>query len=93
MLHYTDIHCHMLSGTDDGARTDEEMFAMLDAAYASGTRSICLTPHFNPMCFGDNRERGERAYEKLCAYAHESRYVPVAWQRAVLSFRLYRPSE
>ncbi|MDY4898176.1 MAG: CpsB/CapC family capsule biosynthesis tyrosine phosphatase [Eubacteriales bacterium] len=71
MLHYTDIHCHMLSGTDDGARTDEEMFAMLDAAYASGTRSICLTPHFNPMRFGDNRERGERAYEKLCAYAHE----------------------
>ena len=51
---FTDIHCHMLSGTDDGARDDAVMFDMLEAAYVGGTRCICLTPHFNPMLFGDS---------------------------------------
>lgn len=68
---FTDIHCHMLSGTDDGARDDAGMFDMLETAYAGGTRCICLTPHFNPMLFGDNRERGVRAFDKLCAYARD----------------------
>lgn len=69
MKGFTDIHCHMLSDTDDGAQNDEIMFGMLDAAYEGGTRCVCLTPHFNPVAFGDNRERSLRAFEKLSAYA------------------------
>lgn len=70
-MYYTDIHCHMLYGTDDGPRDRETMLAMLEAAYESGTRGLCLTPHFNPMEFGDNRERGEAAFRELCDYAQE----------------------
>lgn len=70
-MNYTDIHCHMLYGTDDGPATREDMLAMLDAAYASGTRSLCLTPHFNPLLFGDNHERAERAFRELSEYAAE----------------------
>ena len=61
----------MLCGVDDGARNREEMFAMVDAAYADGTRLICLTPHFNPGMFGEHHERTERMFEELKSYASE----------------------
>ena len=34
MSGFTDYHAHFVYGVDDGARTREEMFAMLDAAAA-----------------------------------------------------------
>ena len=40
-----DIHCHILPGVDDGARTMEESLAMLDAAKAVGVTEITCTPH------------------------------------------------
>lgn len=71
MSGYIDIHCHMLSGVDDGARDVDEMFGMLDMAYSSGTRTLCLTPHFNPRYYGMNREASEEAAEKLLRYASD----------------------
>ena len=44
-----DLHCHILYGVDDGARTKEEARALIDGAYAAGTRAICFTPHYNPL--------------------------------------------
>ena len=35
MSGFTDYHAHFVYGVDDGARTREEMFAMLDAAAAA----------------------------------------------------------
>ena len=40
-----DIHCHILHGMDDGAKTLEVSLAMLDAAAAGGTTDIVATPH------------------------------------------------
>ena len=40
-----DIHCHILHGMDDGAKTLEVSLAMLDAAAAAGTTDIVATPH------------------------------------------------
>lgn len=40
-----DIHCHILPGVDDGARTMEDSLAMLDAAKAAGITEITCTPH------------------------------------------------
>lgn len=48
MKGFTDIHSHFLYGIDDGARTKEEMEAMLDAAYADGIVSLFATPHMTP---------------------------------------------
>lgn len=71
MSGYVDIHCHMLSGVDDGAKDDREMFQMLDMAYSSGTRVICLTPHFNPRYYGNNSEASAESFDRLRAYASE----------------------
>ena len=68
---FADLHNHILSGVDDGAQSDEIMYRMAEAAYADGTRLLCLTPHFHPGVFGDNREAGEASFQKLCNYAAE----------------------
>lgn len=46
-----DIHIHLLFGVDDGAKDEDEMHAILDAAYQAGTRVLCCTPHFHPGYF------------------------------------------
>ena len=46
---YCDLHCHILYGVDDGAQTVEDARALIDGAYASGTRTVCFTPHYNPL--------------------------------------------
>lgn len=68
-MKFADLHNHTLCGVDDGPRTPEEMFAMLDAAWADGTEVICLTPHFHPGYFGDNHQRTGQAFEILTRYA------------------------
>lgn len=42
---FTDIHSHFLYGVDDGAQTQHEMEAMLDAAQANGITELYATPH------------------------------------------------
>jgi protein-tyrosine phosphatase len=42
-----DIHCHILWGVDDGARTLEESIGMARLAAESGTTDIVATPHCN----------------------------------------------
>lgn len=69
MLPYFDLHTHLLFGVDDGAKTREEMFALLDMAYADGTRAICLTPHFSPYLFGDTASSSAEAFLILKEYA------------------------
>lgn len=82
-------------GVDDGAKDEDEMLAILDAAYQSGTRLLCCTPHFHPGYWGHNRERSAAAYDRLTAAArdrypdlrlhlgNELRYSPgcVSWLR------------
>lgn len=48
MTGFTDIHSHFVYGVDDGARSCEEMAALLDAAYANGIRTLVATPHQTP---------------------------------------------
>lgn len=43
MSGFTDYHAHFVYGVDDGARTREEMFAMLDAAAADGVTRLFAT--------------------------------------------------
>jgi protein-tyrosine phosphatase len=40
-----DLHCHILPGVDDGARTVQDSVAMARMAAAAGTRTIVATPH------------------------------------------------
>lgn len=40
-----DLHCHVLSGIDDGPETIEGSIAIARAAAAAGTRTLVATPH------------------------------------------------
>jgi protein-tyrosine phosphatase len=42
---FVDIHCHLLPGLDDGAKSIEESLAMARLAVAEGTTTIIATPH------------------------------------------------
>lgn len=40
-----DLHCHILPGIDDGAKTVEESLAMAETAIADGITHVVATPH------------------------------------------------
>lgn len=60
-----DMHCHMLYGVDDGARTMEEAIAMLQEAKSQGVDGIILTPHYRHGMFSYPREMIEAHFAKL----------------------------
>lgn len=62
MERYIDMHCHILSGVDDGAATMEETEKMLRIAYQEGIRCIIATPHYHPR---RGHERPEVLRKKL----------------------------
>ena len=51
----TDIHCHIIPGVDDGARSMKEAQKMVQIAYEEGTRRIIGTPHY-----GNRRAKASR---------------------------------
>lgn len=70
-MKYTDLHIHALFGVDDGAKTEAEMFAMVDASYKDGVRMLCVTPHYHPGYFGDNHTKIDSAFYVLTEYVHQ----------------------
>lgn len=70
-MFFSDIHVHLLYGTDDGAADYSEMIKMADAAYSEGVRLICATPHCCLNDFGDNRHSAEKAFSELKDYCAE----------------------
>lgn len=50
-----DIHCHILPGVDDGAKTEEDSLAMARAAVAQGIDTIIATPHHRNGTYDNER--------------------------------------
>ena len=71
MQRFFDLHSHMLCGVDDGAKTADEMYAMLEAAYQDGVRALCLTPHYSPYHFGNTFDKSKQSFALLQAYVAE----------------------
>ena len=46
IIGFTDIHCHILPGVDDGAQTMEQAQEMIRIAHSEDTRRIIATPHY-----------------------------------------------
>ena len=51
---WTDIHCHLLPGIDDGASDDNEALQMAQIAVEQGTEMMVVTPH-QLGCWRQNR--------------------------------------
>ncbi|PLR76035.1 tyrosine protein phosphatase [Bacillus sp. V3-13] len=51
-----DIHCHILPGIDDGARTMDESVAMAKLASREGIRTIIATPHHQNGKYNNTKE-------------------------------------
>jgi protein-tyrosine phosphatase len=50
-----DLHAHILSGLDDGAKTIEESIRMCWRSYDDGIRTIVATPHILPGIYPNGR--------------------------------------
>ena len=70
-MNISDIHNHILFGVDDGARTEEEMYQILDASYADGVRHLCFTPHYHPGYFGEHQAQIDAAFALARKYCTE----------------------
>ena len=68
-----DIHCHLLYGADDGAKTSEMMCQMVRQAYLCGVRLFCMTPHYSPGRFVLKREQEEKSFLLLKEYLRKNR--------------------
>ena len=66
-----DIHCHLLYGVDDGARSPKESEAMLTIAKAQGIEKIILTPHYRKDFFPYSLKDIERSYFDVMEMAEE----------------------
>jgi protein-tyrosine phosphatase len=53
---FTDVHCHIIPGVDDGAADMAESLAMARLAAADGVRTIVATPH---QLGGNGQNRGD----------------------------------
>jgi protein-tyrosine phosphatase len=72
-LDFVDIHCHLLPGLDDGARSWEETLAMARLAVSDGIGTIVATPHqLGNYAANDGDEIRERA-ERLRTLLRERR--------------------
>ena len=60
-----DIHSHILPKIDDGARTTEEAFIMLEEAYRRGFTDIIATPHYMPGVYTCNKLQIEKLINDL----------------------------
>ena len=62
-----DLHCHILPGIDDGARSEEESVRLLLAEKEQGIDKVVFTPHFNPESISPEAFLEMRAdsYERL----------------------------
>ena len=61
-MYFTDIHCHMLPGADDGSKSREESLEMLKIAYQEGIRRVCVTPHYQPDRFAVDENMLQEQY-------------------------------
>ena len=60
-----DLHCHLLPGVDDGARTLEDSLAMAQKAVAEGISHILVTPHHKNGKYLNPKEAVQEATEAL----------------------------
>ncbi|MDA8157103.1 MAG: hypothetical protein M0Z52_11755 [Actinomycetota bacterium] len=78
MRAFTDIHCHILPGLDDGPERIEQSIQMLQLAKADGLGCIAATPHFMEGICENTGSRIKEALAGLENHAAGIRLCPGA---------------
>src|SRR3954470_3121484 len=81
---YADLHCHLLPGIDDGAKTMEETLVHAHRLHAEGVRDVACTPHV---------KRAHFPHVALPELAERRRAAQHEIDRAGLSVRLHPGGE
>lgn len=68
---FTDIHCHILPGIDDGASDENVTRQMLQMAYDEGIRVMVSTSHYVSAVGDDFWKRRKEALRKTASIAKE----------------------
>lgn len=71
-----DLHCHLLPGMDDGARTLEDGVALARVAVTDGIRLACLTPHLHPERYSSSK-LGLQAATRHFQHVLEQQGIPL----------------
>ena len=59
------MHSHLIPGVDDGVRTKEESFAIIDQLLVLGYQKIITTPHIMADYYGNTADSLTNAYEQF----------------------------
>lgn len=60
-----DLHCHILPGIDDGAKTIEDSLAMARAAVSEGITHILATPHHKNKMWNNDKQVVNQLVDEL----------------------------
>lgn len=93
-----DLHCHLLYGVDDGAKTIEQTKELLHQAYESGITDIMFTPHYiTDSRFVSNKQNNLKIIEPIRKFAKEQYNINVFLGNEVFvsdnMFSLYQEGE
>lgn len=70
MSGFTDLHCHLLPGVDDGAKTLEDSLEMARALWDLGYRTVAPSPHNRPQ-YAPRAVAEQRLAELEAVFARE----------------------
>ena len=68
-----DLHCHLLPGIDDGAKTMIDALAMARVAVGDGIEYAVMTPHLHPGRYANTKSSTVEALEEFRAALQEER--------------------
>ncbi len=68
MSAWTDLHCHWVSGIDDGARTPQEGAQLLQELQDIGFANVMATPHMRPGLFDNTGDDLRQAYAAMSEF-------------------------
>lgn len=66
MQKIADMHCHILPGVDDGAKSMDMAMDLLKTEYDQGVHAAILTPHYRKRMFETDEPSVRTQFEYLC---------------------------
>ena len=75
MTGFTEIHTHVVFGVDDGAQTEADMYALLDAAHKEGVSTLFATSHVTPGIRPFDFEKYKQHLELARRYCRDKGYA------------------